>query len=65
TLIQTQRIEMFPVVLVGRGYWKGLMDWIKKSMLNGKRISESDLDIFCIVDNPAEVVEVINNFYSK
>ncbi|OIO34250.1 MAG: Rossman fold protein, TIGR00730 family [Candidatus Omnitrophica bacterium CG1_02_40_15] len=65
TLIQTQRIEMFPVVLVGSGYWKGLMDWIKKSMLNGNRISESDMDMFCIVDNPAEVVEVINNFYSK
>ena len=34
---------MFPVVLIGSGYWKGLMDWIKKSMLNGKRISEGDL----------------------
>jgi len=65
TLIQTQRIEKFPVVLVGSEYWKGLIDWIKKSMLNGDRISGEDLDIFCIVDNPEEVAETIKNFYSK
>jgi uncharacterized protein (TIGR00730 family) len=65
TLIQTQRMEKFPVVLVGSEYWKGLMDWIKKSMLNGNRISGDDLDIFCIVDNPGEVVNSVRNFYSK
>lgn len=65
TLIQTQRIERFPVVLVGSEYWKGLMDWIKKSMLNSDRILEEDLDIFSIVDEPADVIKVIKNFYSK
>ena len=65
TLIQTQRIDKFPVVLVGGEYWKGLMSWIKKSMLHGDRILEEDLDIFCIVDKPAEVVETIKNFYCK
>ena len=65
TLIQTERIERFPVVLVGSEYWKGLMDWIKKSMLKGKCISESDLDIFSVVDSPVEVVKVIKGFYSK
>ncbi|MCX5687209.1 MAG: TIGR00730 family Rossman fold protein [Candidatus Omnitrophica bacterium] len=65
TLIQTQRMEKFPVVLIGSEYWKGLMDWIKKSMLNGNRISGDDLDIFCIVDNPGEVVDSIRDFYSK
>lgn len=65
TLIQTQRIEKFPVVLVGSEYWKGLVDWIKKSMLNRDRISEGDMDIFYIVDNPAEVTRVIKNFYCK
>ena len=64
TLIQTQRIERFPVVLVGSGYWKGLMVWIRKSMLEGKRISESDMETFFIVDTPAEVVKVIKDFYS-
>ncbi len=65
TLIQTQRMERFPVVLVGSEYWKGLMDWIKKSMLNSDRILEEDLDIFSIVDEPAEVIRVIKKFYSK
>ncbi len=65
TLIQTQRMERFPVVLVGSEYWRGLMDWIKKSMLNSDRISEEDLDIFSIVDEPQEVVRTIKKFYSK
>jgi hypothetical protein len=65
TLIQTQRMDKFPVILVGSEYWKGLIDWIKKSMLNKNLISEKDLDIFCIVDNPTAVLEAINKFYSK
>lgn len=65
TLIQTQRIDRFPVVLVGSEYWKGLVFWIKKSMLKKDRILKDDLDTFCIVDNPKEVVEVIRKFYSK
>ncbi len=65
TLIQTQRINKVPVVLVGSEYWKGLIEWVKKAMLKGSRISEDDLEIFCIVDKPSEVVEVIKNFYSK
>ena len=65
TLIQTQRIERFPVVLVGSEYWKGLIDWVRKSMINTNRVSEEDLDIFSIVDEPAEVVRVIKKFYSK
>jgi len=65
TLIQTQRMEKFPVILVGSEYWKGLMDWIKKSMLNRDRILGDDLDIFCIVDSPEEVVNSVRNFYSK
>jgi len=65
TLIQTQRMDSFPVVLVGSAYWKGLIDWVKKSMLKGDRISEEDLKIFCIVDKPIEIPEAIRNFYSK
>jgi len=65
TLIQTQRMDKFPVVLVGSEYWKGLIEWIKKSMLHSDRISEEDMDIFCIADKPAEVVKAIKNFYSK
>jgi len=65
TLIQTERIEKFPVILVGREYWKGLMEWVKKSMLKTERILEGDLDIFCIVDKPEEAVKTIKNFYSR
>jgi len=65
TLIQTQRMEQFPVILVGSEYWRGLTDWIRKSMLKGDRIQGDDLDIFCIVDTPEEVVNSVRNFYSK
>lgn len=65
TLIQTRRIDKFPVVLVGGAYWKGLIGWVKKSMLKGKRISEEDMDIFCIVDRPIDALEAIKSFYSK
>lgn len=65
TLIQTQRMERFPVVLVGSEYWKGLIDWIKKSMINTNRVSEEDMEIFSIADEPQEVVNAIKKFYSK
>lgn len=65
TLIQTQRIDRVPVVLVGSEYWKGLIDWVKKSMLNADRILKEDMDIFSIVDEPSEAVQVIKDFYSK
>ncbi|MDO8602606.1 MAG: TIGR00730 family Rossman fold protein [Candidatus Omnitrophota bacterium] len=65
TLIQTDRIDRFPVVLVGSEYWKGLADWIKKAMLNTGRISEGDPDMFSIVDEPEQVVSIIKKFYSK
>jgi uncharacterized protein (TIGR00730 family) len=66
TLIQTQKIGKFPIVLVGSEFWNGMLDWIKKVLLNENgNISESDLDLFHIVDRAEEVVEIINNFYNK
>jgi len=66
TLIQTEKIGQFPIVLVGKSFWDGLVDWIKKTMLNQyKYISISDLDIFQIVDDADSAVEIINKFYSK
>ena len=59
TLIQTKRIRSFPVVLMESRYWKGLLDWIKKTLLKSKFISSQDLDIFHIVDKPEEAVAVI------
>ncbi len=59
TLIQTQRIRSFPVILMDSNYWKGLLDWIKGTMLKEKTISESDLEIFSVVDTPEEAVGII------
>ncbi|MFS4469056.1 TIGR00730 family Rossman fold protein [Maribacter sp. 2210JD10-5] len=63
TLIQTQKIGTFPIVLVGTEYWSGLLSWIKNTMLEAKTISASDLDLIKLVDSPQEVVEIIDAFY--
>ncbi|MBA3028855.1 MAG: TIGR00730 family Rossman fold protein [Desulfobacteraceae bacterium] len=59
TLIQTRRIKPFPIILVGSDYWKGLIDWIKSTLLEDKHISPADLDIIQIMDEPAEIVKFI------
>ncbi len=59
TLIQTKRIRYFPIILMDSEYWKGLLDWIKKTMLEEKLISETDFDIFNVVDSPEEAVRII------
>jgi len=62
TLIQTKRIKPFPVILMGSEYWKGLADWLKKTMLHSNNISPEDLDFFQITDDPVEVVKHIQKF---
>ncbi|MBN1492925.1 MAG: TIGR00730 family Rossman fold protein [Candidatus Omnitrophica bacterium] len=62
TLVQTNRIEPFPVVLVGSAYWKGLLDWMKKTLIKEKTISKEDMACFYVVDTPAEVVRAIKGF---
>jgi hypothetical protein len=64
TLIQTNKIGRFPIILVGSDFWSGLIDWIK-STLHKKfhTISEEDFDLFKVVDDPSEVISVINEFY--
>jgi uncharacterized protein (TIGR00730 family) len=62
-LIQTKRVEKFPVVLVGSEYWDGLIDWIKDMLLKKRCIASSDLNLFTIVDTPEEVVSAIKKFY--
>lgn len=63
TLIQTQRIKRFPVILVDSSYWNGLIEWMKKNLAEPGRISPQDLDIFQVVDEPEEVMAIIKNFY--
>jgi uncharacterized protein (TIGR00730 family) len=55
TLIQTGKIQHFPVVLVGADYWAGLIDWIRDRLLAEGKIGESDLDLICVTDDPLEV----------
>jgi len=64
-LIQTERIAKFPVVLLGKDYWKGLIDWMKDVVLKEGNISKEDLDIFTVVDTPKDVVKAIKKFYAK
>jgi len=59
TLIQTQRIKPFPLILVGSDYWTGLIDWIKDKLLAEKRISPEDLEILQIMDEPDEIVKAV------
>ena len=66
TLVQTNKITKIPMVLVGKKYWQGLLDWIKSSMLEQEQnIHPADLDLIKIVDTSAEVVEYILDFYTK
>ena len=65
TLIQTRRMEKFPVILFGSKYWKGLLDWLKDSVLAEGCIDAQDLDIIQVVDKPEEVVKSIKKFYAK
>jgi uncharacterized protein (TIGR00730 family) len=65
TLVQTSKIAHFPVILVGSEYWSGLVDWIKKTMLEKEHnVNPQDLELFHIVDTADEAVKIINDFYS-
>jgi len=66
TLMQTKKIGKFPIVLVGKSYWDGLLVWIKVTMLEKENnISIEDLDLINVVDTSEEAVNIINNFYNK
>ena len=63
TLIQTARIDKFPVILFGSDYWKGLVKWLRQTILSEGNIHAADLDLFKVVDDPAEVSRIIKEFY--
>ncbi|MBD8491060.1 TIGR00730 family Rossman fold protein [Echinicola sp. CAU 1574] len=66
TLIQTKKTGKFPIILVGKEFWEGLIEWIKTVMLDKhKNISPEDMDLFSVVDTATEAVKVIDEFYSK
>ena len=59
TLIQTKRIKAFPVILMNSKYWEGLLGWLQDRMIEEKTISEDELDIIQLVDDPEEAVSII------
>ena len=61
TLIQTRKIKPFPVILVGKDYWKGLLDWMSETLLREKMIAAEDLDILKTVDTPEEVLHWVQD----
>ncbi len=66
TLIQTDKIGRFPIILVGRKFWEGLVEWIKESLLERENnVSPQDMFLFSVVDTADEAVEEINKFYSQ
>ncbi len=66
TLIQTNKIEKFPIILVGTEFWGGLIDWIHETLLTRfNNISAKDLDLIHVVDSPEEVIDILDAFYKK
>ena len=65
TLIQTKRMESFPVIVFDSKYWQGLLEWMKKTVLKEGCIDKEDLNIFQVVDTPADVVKVVKKFYNN
>ncbi|MCC6601252.1 MAG: TIGR00730 family Rossman fold protein [Crocinitomicaceae bacterium] len=66
TLIQTDKIGRFPIILFGKSFWGGLADWIRTILLErDKNINEEDMHLFIIVDSAQEAVNEIDKFYSR
>ena len=64
-LIQTERIKPFPVVMFGSDYWQGFLDWLKNSTLAGGYISEGDLRLLRLTDDPQEAADIVKSWYLK
>lgn len=65
TLIQTQKMVHFPIVLVEKSYWQGLIDWIRDRLVAEKTIGPEDMNLFKLVDTAEEAVQHIEDFYHK
>ena len=66
TLIQTNKIEKFPIIMVGTDFWKGMIDWIKSIVLEKfENVSATDLDLIHLVDTEEEVIAILDDFYKE
>ncbi|HET8810894.1 MAG TPA: TIGR00730 family Rossman fold protein [Flavobacteriaceae bacterium] len=66
TLIQTHKIDKFPIILVGSEFWSGLLEWIQSTLLDSfKNINAGDMDLVQVVDTTDEVIEILDEFYEE
>jgi uncharacterized protein (TIGR00730 family) len=65
TLMQTQRIPRFPLILVGKSFWKGLLSWIDSTLEKNALISPGDRELFSLTDDPDEVLEIVTEFRKR
>jgi uncharacterized protein (TIGR00730 family) len=65
TLVQTGKSRRIPIILVGRAFWQGLIDWARASLVGEGMIGERDLELMQIIEEPSEIVEAIFNFYEN
>lgn len=65
TLVQTNKIANFPIVLVGKAYWQGLMDWVKTTMVDEGNIVADEMRLFKVVDTTEAAVNIIEDFYNR
>jgi len=65
TLIQTYKMKPFPVILFNSGYWEGFLGWLQSSVLAREFISERDLDLLRVCDEPDAVIEIVQRWYTK
>jgi len=65
TLVQTERIPRFPLILFGKTYWSGLLQWAKTTVEKRKFISPGDLDLVTVTDDPAEAIAIITDYMRR
>ena len=65
TLVQTHKIDNFPVIMIGRDYWKGMVRWIRARMLGGGMVTAEDLRLFTVTDDPQEVCRLVRRGYRQ
>jgi uncharacterized protein (TIGR00730 family) len=65
TLVQTHKSSTFPIILMGKGYWTGMLEWLTNSTLKDEYISPEDMSLMTLTDDPAEAISSINDFYEK
>ncbi|MBO7584870.1 MAG: LOG family protein, partial [Bacteroidales bacterium] len=65
TLVQTEKLANFPIILVGKSYWQGMLDWISTAMVEEGNISADEMQLFKVVDTVSAAVNIVEDFYNR